>query len=349
MNKHTRQETVIILMSVSAALMLGACQASPAVQPAAKPAQLQKVKLSYSTVTAFQSLMWVAKDKGLFEKYGLDAEVTRITTAEQIAAINAGQIDIGVTSADNVVSAIVSGADLKEIGLFVPYVEAALYGRPDIKNAQALKGKIVAAATVGPGIHRYAAEYALQKLGLDPKKDVEIRVFNNTTDAFAALKSGIIQADALFPPENLEGEKNGFNLLYDIAKDHYLYPSGSTYTSNKFIKAHPDIVLAYIKAMSEGIAVYKSDPDFAINTFLKWTQTQDRDVARSGWEVYGRDMPNIPKWWPEPMKVTLDVLSFQIEKAKTTDPATMYDNSFVEQLEKETFYTQLEKEYSLKK
>jgi ABC-type nitrate/sulfonate/bicarbonate transport system substrate-binding protein len=314
-----------------------------------KAAQLQKVRLSYSATTAFQSLMWVAKDRGLYEKYGLDAEVTNIATVQQIAAVTAGQVDIGITSADNVASAILSGADLKEIGLFVPYIEAQFYGRPEIKSAPDLKGKLAGVPTAGPGIQRHATEYALRKIGLEPQKDVEIRVFNTTNDAFAAAKAGLVQGIALFPPDNLAAEKAGFNLLYDVAKDHVLYPSGSTYTTNKFIKEHPDLVLAYLKATSEALAVYKTDPDFAISTYMKWTKLDDREVAKSGWDVYGRDMPNIPKWWPDPMQVTLNALSTQIDKAKTASPTSLYDNSFIEQLEKDGLYAQLEKLYPQKK
>lgn len=325
--------------------------ASPPAQANAtsKPTQLVKVKLSYSSTTAFQSLMWVAKDKGLYEKYGLDADVTQISTVQQIAAVNAGQVDIGMTSADNLASAMLAGGDLKMIGLFVPYVEAQLYGTPNIKQASDLKGKVVGVPTAGPGIQRYATEYGLRKIGLEPNKDVEVRVFNTTNDAFAAAKSGVIQGVALFPPDNLAADKAGFNMLYDVAKDHILYPSGSTYTTNKFIKEHPDLVLAYIKAISEGLAVYKTDPDFSINTYMKWMKLDDREVAKSGWDIYGRDMPSIPKWWPDPLKVTLATLAVDIDKAKTADPTSMYDNSFIEQLEKEGFYAQLDKQYPTKK
>lgn len=329
-----------------------AATAAPTTQAPSAPtkaAQLQKIRLSYSATTAFQSLMWVAKDRGLFEKYGLDAEVTQIATTQQIAAAAAGQVDVGITSADNIASAALSGANVKLIGLFVPYVEAQVWGRPEIKKTQDLKGKVVAAPTVGPGINRYALEYALQKAGLDPKKDVEVRVFNTTNDSFAAFKSGQVQGIALFPPDNLAAQKAGFTMLYDVSMDHILYPSGSTYTSVRFIKEHPDMVLAYVKAISEALAVYKTDPDFAISTYMKWMKLDDREVAKSGWDVYGRDMPLIPKWWPDPIKVTLQMLSYDVEKAKTTDPASLYDNSFIEQLEKEGFYTDLEKQYPTKK
>jgi ABC-type nitrate/sulfonate/bicarbonate transport system substrate-binding protein len=314
-----------------------------------KPVVLQKVTISYSTITAFQALLWVTKDKGLFEKYGLDANFNQIATVQQISAVTAGQVDIGQTTCDTPASAILNGADLKLFAMFVPYVEALLYGRPEIKTAADLKGKVLGVSTAGPGIQRYSTEYALQKLSLDPKKDVELRVFNTTMDAFAATKAGIIQAIAVFPPDDVASEKAGFNLLYNVQKDHVLYPTSCMYATNKYIKEHSDVILAYIRALSEGLAIYKTDNEFTMTTFLKWTKTDDREVAKSGIDVFARDMPSIPKWWPEPMKVILDALSVQIDKAKTTDPASLYDNSFIEQLEKEGFYDQLAKQYPLKK
>lgn len=313
-----------------------------------KPAQLQKVKVSYSAQTAFQSLMWLAKDKGLFEKYGLDAEVTQISSVQQVGAMQAGQIDFGFTSADNVVSAILSGADLVELSLFVPYIEAQFWCRPEIKTAQDLRGKVAGTSTIGPGINRHSIEYSLQKLGLVPGKDMELRVFRTTTDAFAAAMGGQIQCVALFPPEQLQAERINFNMLYDVSKDRVLYPSGSSYTSRKMIREHPDWVIAFLKAISEGIAVYKTDPDFAVNTYQKWTKLEDRVAIKSGWDFFQRDIPNIPKWSPDAMKMTLAALAAELEKAKTVDPTSLYDNSFIEQLEKEGFYAQLEKQYPRK-
>jgi ABC-type nitrate/sulfonate/bicarbonate transport system substrate-binding protein len=178
---------------------------------------------------------------------------------------------------------------------------------------------------------------------------VEIRVFRNTTEAFNAAQGGQIHCVALFPPEQLQAERLNFNMLYDVSKDRVLYPSGSTYTSKKMIKEHPDIVLAYMKAISEGIAVYKTDPDFAVSTYQKWTKLDDLIAIKSGWEWFSRDMPDIPRWSPDAMKMTLGALTAEIEKAKTVEPTSLYDNSFIEQLEKEGFYAQLEKQYSKKK
>ncbi len=45
------------------------------------------------------------------------------------------------------------------------------------------------------------------------------------------------------------------------------------------------------------------------------------------------------------MQATLDALGAEIPKAKTTDPTTMYDNSFVDQLDQQGFYQQVAKEY----
>lgn len=338
-----------------------AATAAPATKPAApasptaqasvptKPAALQKVRISHSTVTAFQAVLWVAKDKGLYEKYGLDADLSLVANVQQIGAITAGQIDIGQTTCDGPSSAILNGADLKMFAMFVPYMVAKLYGTPQIKDAQDLKGKILGVSTAGPGIQRNATEYALQKLGLDPKKDVELRVFTTTMDAFAAARSGAIHGIAVFPPDNLTAEKAGFNMIYDVQKDHVLYPTSCMYATNKYIKEHPDIILAYMKALSESLAIYKTDIDFTVSSFMKWAKMDDREVAKAGVEVFAREMPSTPKWWPEAMKTTLGGLAPQIEKAKTVDPTSLYDNSFIERLEKEGFYADLEKRYPLKK
>ncbi len=349
-----------VAVALVSALLIAACAATPpgasapaasaptavSAQPTAAAKQpLQKVTLSYSAVSAFQSLLTLAKNRGLFEKYGLDATVTQVATVEQIKTLVAGKIDIGVTSADNIASAAIGGADLKLVGMFIPIIMGSLWGRPEIKTAADLKGKLVGAPTVGPGIIRYTAEYALRKIGLDPTKDVQWRVFRDTTSVVAAAMSGQIQGVAVVPPDDVALKKAGFNLLNDTLLDKVVYPSGSTYTSGAFIKEHPDIVLAYMKAISEAIAVYKTDKEGTIKHLEAFAQITDREVSESAWATLAKALPDVPKVAAGSLQANLDILAFELPAAKTKDPTTLYDNSFVERLEKEGFYADLLKRY----
>src|SRR5699024_6564252 len=84
-----------VCLLLLAALVLGsfaAAQDEPAVAPL-EPAE--SVSVAYVPIMKFAT-MYVAADRGLFEKYGLDVEIDRVASGtEAIAFLTQGQIDVG--------------------------------------------------------------------------------------------------------------------------------------------------------------------------------------------------------------------------------------------------------------
>ena len=78
---------------VTAALVLGATTfAQTAVEPLDPP---QQVRVAYVPILKFATL-YVAADRGLFEKYGLDVSIDSVASGtEAIAFLEQGQIDVG--------------------------------------------------------------------------------------------------------------------------------------------------------------------------------------------------------------------------------------------------------------
>src|SRR5262245_39506582 len=124
--EDTMRAVVILLLGL--ALPLASCAAPRATtppQPAAAdsapaPPALQKIVAMGTNITFAQIAMPVAKETGLFEKHGLDAEI--MFGPRSITALMAGEVQFGAGTDDAVVANL-NGADLIVIATMIPYVQ----------------------------------------------------------------------------------------------------------------------------------------------------------------------------------------------------------------------------------
>ena len=84
---------------------------------AAAPAQ-EKIRLAHSALESSNSVWYVAKDRGLYKKNGLDVDLLFIpSTTTSVSSLVAGDVQVANASGGGVASAVVAGADLVHGGL----------------------------------------------------------------------------------------------------------------------------------------------------------------------------------------------------------------------------------------
>ena len=79
----------------------------------AQDKKLDSFTISYASVSGTRAPLWIAKDLGLFEKYGLDGNLVYI--ASGVTSVNAllgGSVDIIAASGSSAVGAAARGAPL---------------------------------------------------------------------------------------------------------------------------------------------------------------------------------------------------------------------------------------------
>jgi NitT/TauT family transport system substrate-binding protein len=79
----------------------------------AQEKKLEPFTISYASVSGTRAPLWIARDLGLFEKYGLDVNLVYI--ASGVISVNAllgGSVDIIAASGSSAVSAAARGAPL---------------------------------------------------------------------------------------------------------------------------------------------------------------------------------------------------------------------------------------------
>src|ERR1041385_6681453 len=178
----------------------------------------EKLNTAYiSTTPGSSSVLWVAKDAKIFDKYGIDATIIFISgSIRGIQAILAGEIPIGEGGGPGLASARLAGGDVVAIAGNVNVLPYYLVAQPGIKRPEDLRGKIGGNHIAGTTAE-FALRVGLKKLGLDPLKDVNLRVIGGTMDRMIALQKGMVNFTVATEPGKAMAEKLGFPTIVDLA------------------------------------------------------------------------------------------------------------------------------------
>src|SRR5262245_38470949 len=101
---------------------------------AGQETKLDTLIVSYSSFTGNRAPFWIAKELGLYEKYGLDVKLVNIAAGSiSLTALLAGNVHLSTDSSSTVVSAAARGAPVITVSTngTLPYQLIAL---PSIKT-----------------------------------------------------------------------------------------------------------------------------------------------------------------------------------------------------------------------
>ncbi len=302
----------------------------------------EKLNTSFISATPTASApIWIAKETGLFEKNGFDATVIFISgSIRGIQAILAGDIPIGEGGGPGLVSARLAGGDVVAVAGTINVLPYYLVAQPTIKRPEDLRGKIGGNHIAGTTAE-FALRMSLKKLGIDPLKDVQLRVIGGTIERMAALQKGLVNFTVVTETGKSIAEKNGFPTVVDMIAQGIPFPQNGIYTSAKLIRERPDMVRRYIKAYVEAIHYYKTHKEESLKILKKYSRVEDRGVLEDSWEWHRRYFPNVPYPTVEGYQLILQDLAATNPKAAKANAKEMVDMRFIKELEDSGFIKNL--------
>src|SRR5262245_45720852 len=297
----------------------------------------------FSPAPGASSIIWVAKEARLFEKYGLNvAPVLIPSSVRTLQAILAGESAIAESAGPAVASARLAGGDVVAIAGSVNILTYYFVTVPGIKRAEELKGKI--GANQSPGtIADFALRVSLRKLGLDLAKDVSLRSIGVLYDRIAAMQKGIVQFTVLTEAEKPIVDKLGFPVLLDLISLRIPFPQRGIYTMGKTIREEPDTVRRYTRAYVEAIHYFKTRKEETIKIISKYSRVDDRNVLEHTWSWFTQNMPDYPYPPLDGYNVVLQEMASTNQKAATLNAKELTDSRFVKELEDAWFVPSLHK------
>jgi NitT/TauT family transport system substrate-binding protein len=326
--------------SAPATLAAGAPQA-PAVAPTAPP-PLEHVRVAYATPSGGFAAPWMAKEAGLFEKYGLDAEVSYVASGPtMIQSLLAGEIRFGELAAPSSMSAYVQGGDVVWITSAVNRPVLFVLARPEIQRIEDLRGKTAGVTRLGTLTDVYM-RLALRQAGLEPDQDVQVLQTGGVPETIAGLVAGRVSAAVSGPPNHLEAIKADMHVLVDLGDLGIPWPFGGTVSTKSYLSANPDTVRKYLRAYVEAVHLLRTDRERGTTVIGKYTNIDDRAVAEQTWEVFSKryDMPPYPT--REGMEAVVQYALVDTDpKAKDIPPQDFYDDHLLRELEQSGFVKQV--------
>lgn len=307
-------------------------------------AAAQKINTSYiSTTPGSSSVIWVAKDARLFDKHGIDATVIFISgSVRGIQAILAGEIPIGEGGGPGLASARLAGGDVIAIAGNVNVLPYYLVSHPSIKKAEELKGKIGGTHIAGTTAE-FALKVGLKRIGLEPAKDVSLRVIGGAMDRMIALQKGIVQFTVVTEAGKAIAEKLGYPTVVDMAALEIPFPQNGVYTSTKLIRENPDMVRRYMRAYTEAIHFFKTRKEETIRIMGKYSRLEDRKTLEESWDWHAKFIPEAPYAPVEGYQLILQDMTASNPKAAQANAKDLVDARFVKELEDSGFLKKLYK------
>jgi len=183
--------------------------------PASAGAQaLKKIRIGYPSLSFRQSNVWVAKEMGLFKKYGLDVEPIFLRGG-QVATQALASGDPPIVNIGTVVQADLTGFDLVLIAAVETAYDQIVFARPGITKLEQLKGKRFGISGFGAATH-YATLILMKHLNFEPK-DLTLLPTGPDAERLAALSAGKIDATLFSSSTSAPAHRACFVDLLQIA------------------------------------------------------------------------------------------------------------------------------------
>jgi ABC-type nitrate/sulfonate/bicarbonate transport system substrate-binding protein len=301
-----------------------------------------KLNTSYiSTTPGSSSVLWVAKDAKIFDKHGIDATVIFISgSVRGIQAILAGEIPIGEGGGPGLASARLAGGDVVAIAGNVNVLPYYLVSHPSIRKPEDLRGKIGGSHIAGTTAE-FALKVGLKKIGLDPLKDVNLRVIGGAIERMVALQKGIVQFTVVTEAGKAIAEKLGYPTVVDMVSLQIPFPQNGIYTSTKLTRDNPDFVRRYMRSYVESIHYYKTHKEDTIKIMRKYSRLEERKVLEEAWDWHSRFMPEAPYPPADGYQLVLQDMAEKNPKAAQANVRDYIDTRFVKELEDSGFIKNL--------
>jgi NitT/TauT family transport system substrate-binding protein len=313
---------------------------------AAQSSRPQQLKMAVSTATPHNTPLWVARDKKIFDKYGIDVQLLFVMGGSLVSQmLAAGEIQVAANAPAALVSLIAGGAD---IALFLGISNTSpftLITQPNIKTAAELKGKRLGTARFGGSSH-ISALIALDHLGLDPKRDRIILMQTGLDpERMAALEQKGLDAAMLQRLATKTMLAKGYTQLLNLNQAKIPYQNTVLAARRDQMASNPKLFENFIRAVVEGYAyVFNKENKQAVKEVLaKNLRLPSIDAAEDFYVEALEELDRKPYPTVEGTRTVIKYVSEQNPKVAAVKAERIVDSSWLKKLEDEGFFDKVYK------
>jgi len=299
--------------------------------PDASQAQ-PKVTFAYSSIGSMATGVWMAKEIGAFEKYGVQGDIIFISSGPVVVqALIGGDLQGGSGATNDVINAVLNGAPIVGVAATANRPYHRLFVQPEINRLEDLKGKTLGVTRFG-SITDNLTRILLRKAGLEGA--VNVRQMGGTVEVSAAFQNraiaGAVTGDLHAAPPSQP------KLLVNLIDLGIPYSMNMIAVSRDYYRRNPETVERMVRAYSEGVAVMNQQKERALKVIAKYARIPDA----KGIEDHYRDsvtyLDRIPRAEPEAVQTILEFMG-----KKGVPLENLMDNTIIDRLIQEGFFEKL--------
>jgi NitT/TauT family transport system substrate-binding protein len=300
-----------------------------------------KLRVATSAVTGGFLHFYSGLDYGIFEKYGLKCEHVYIRgQSPALAALANDQVQFNYGAADGSLPGLAAGVEAKFVAsplVKLPYVMIA---RKEIRRPEDLKGKSIGVTRPGDLSARLSRQ-VVRKFGLTTDEVTIHPIGGSQTERYQAMVGNVVQAILVTPPLDIRAKSDGFNIIYRLIDLEIPFIYSSLITNYKMLRERPEIVQRMVAALAETVYFVEKNPDKAKAAIAKAMRVKDEEALQSSYNVYAKEI--VDRTMVVPGKSVSEAVDIARETGTLVrrKPEELYDNSFVNNLEKSGFLKEL--------
>jgi NitT/TauT family transport system substrate-binding protein len=311
-----------------------------------EPQAQDKLLISYGGHNETVGPMWVAVDKGLFKKYGLDVNMLQVRNGQvSLTAVMAGDVQGFWPAISSVLSGASGGAKLGCVAHPFNKISRELIVRKEIESLSALRDKIVGVQSIGGGFWLQTM-IVLDRLGVNPDKNkLQMRIIGDEPTILQALLASNIDAAVITFASAAVAKRAGLRSLANTAELKIPYQGVGICTRSDRIANAPDLMMRLVKGMIEGV-VFIQDPRNkrevmdTLKKHLRLSTDQDAETSYNSLRTVSTlDVAPDPEAWRNIQKYVSRVTP----KVAQLDINQIINVSFVKTLEENGFLPEARK------
>lgn len=267
-------------MRFIASTILGAWLVAVATGPAF--AADVKVRVGYTAVSDFASV-FVAKERGIFAKKGIDADLSLVAINSTLpAALISRSLEVGGATPPVLLQAVAADLKLTVVSGVSVITDVLTFGAMartglTIKNAKEIEGKKVGVPGLGATLHILFVRW-LKSQGADPKQVTFVETaFPVHADA---LKAGTVDLVVTAQP-NIDRIINSSvgAMVVDLGKDVQGRPGAYWVSASAWAEANPAVVRNFREAVREAGVMIDANATLAREDIAKYIKLPPQIIA----------------------------------------------------------------------
>ena len=273
--------------------------------------------------------VFIAQEKGIFEKNGIKAEIIRINSEPTTyQALISGDIDATSGAPTGLVQSNIQGVPVVSLGSWDNLVSYTMATREKIDDLAQLRGKKVGINRLG-GKSSLILRVMLEDAGLNTSKDVILLQLGGSQERLAALIRGGIDAapvDFVFEPKM---KQMGF---YLVAGRKTPFMNGPITVTVAALKANRAKWVRFVKAYLEATQYMTTNREGSMEVLKKIIQTDEKETLDNGYEQM-RARATVDLVPPEAAVENLvRMMTYVDKRAATVDRSKLADYSILKEL-----------------